>query len=229
MAIPPCHWTNGALFDLAAIGARCREVGAALVLDATQSIGALPLDLEAVQPDVLVAASYKWQLGPYGFGFCYIAPRYHGGRPLEHNWANRGNAEDFTNLVDYRDDFQAGARRFDFGQRGNFHLLPMAAAALETLLGWGVENIQATLAARTDRIAMRAAELGIEAVPRHLRAGHYLGLKFPQGVPADLSAKLAAERIYISQRGRGGLRVTPHLWVNDGDVDRFIAVLKEAL
>ena len=59
VALPNVHWTDGTLFDLVAIGERCRDVGAALVVDATQSVGALPFDVAAVQPDVLICASYK--------------------------------------------------------------------------------------------------------------------------------------------------------------------------
>ena len=230
VALPHCHWTDGAVIDLVAVGERCRAVGAALVIDGTQSVGALPIDVRAVQPDFLVAACYKWLLGPYGLGFCYVAPRYHAtGRPLEHNWQQRANSQDFTGLVDYRDDFQPGARRFDVGERGNFHLVPLAAASLQQLLDWGVAAIQNSLRARTDSIAARAAELGISAVPRARRAGHYLGLRFKGQVPEGLADRLAAERVYVSVRGRDSMRITPHLWVNDADEDRLLAVLADAV
>ena len=63
-ALPALHWTDGALIDLPRVAARLREVGAALVVDATQSLGAMPFAMTAVRPDFLVAASYKWLLGP---------------------------------------------------------------------------------------------------------------------------------------------------------------------
>jgi selenocysteine lyase/cysteine desulfurase len=69
VAVPNCHWTDGSLLDLARVGERAREVGAALVIDAIQSLGAHPFDVREVQPDFLVASSYKWLLGPYGLGF----------------------------------------------------------------------------------------------------------------------------------------------------------------
>ena len=74
----------GALIDLPALRARTREVGAALVLDVAQSCGAWPLDVAEVQPDFLVAVTYKWLLGPYSLGFLYVAPEHRGGAPLEH-------------------------------------------------------------------------------------------------------------------------------------------------
>ena len=136
-ALPHVHWTDGALVDLERVGARCREIGAMLVVDGTQSVGALPFDAAAVQPDFLVVATYKWLLGPYAAGYLYVAPKHHDGIPIEHNWADRARSEDFTGLVDYRDAFQPGARRYDVGERGNFHLLPMANAALRNCTNGG--------------------------------------------------------------------------------------------
>ncbi len=224
-----CHWTNGALFDLVAIGARCREVGAALVVDVTQSLGAMPLDVAAIQPDFVVAATYKWLLGPYCLGFCYVAPRHQDGKPLEHNWIHRKNSEDFANLIDYQEAFQAGARRFDVGERGNFHLIPMAVESLKQLLAWRPERIQQSLRARTEDIAGRAAGLGLGALPPDLRAGHFLGLRFPGGVPDGLTEKLVAERVYVSVRGKESMRITPHLWVTDEDVARFFRILEKII
>ena len=228
-ALPHCHWTDGSLIDLVRVGAACRGAGSALCLDVTQSLGALPLDVGAVDPDFLVASTYKWLLGPYALGFLYVAPRHQDGRPLEQHWSAREGSRNFEELVAYRDGFEPGARRFDVGEKGNFHVLPMTIVSLRALLGWGVANIQETLRARTDTIAERAATMGIDAVPRDLRAGHYLGLRFAGGVPAGLAARLAAEQVYVSVRGRAAMRVTPHLWVNDADVARFFAVLEDAV
>ena len=228
-ALPHAHCTDGALIDLERVGARCREVGAMLVVDGTQSVGALPFDVAAIRPDFLVVATYKWLLGPYSAGYLYVAPERHDGMPIEHNWADRARSENFTGLVDYRDAFAPGARRYDVGERGNFHLLPMANAALRQVHEWGVENIQETIRARTRRIAERMNALGIRTLPEDRRAGHYLGLRFPGGVPEGLTARLAAERVYVSGRGRDALRVTPHLWVNDEDEARFLEVLAAAM
>lgn len=228
-AMPHVHWTDGALIDLERVGARCRDVGAGLVIDGTQSVGALPFDVKSVKPDFLAVASYKWLLGPYAAGFLYVAPRWQEGVPIEHNWIDREGSEDFAGLVDYRNTYQAGARRFDVGERGNIHLLPMVNAGLRRLLAWGVGNIQATIRGRTNRIAERAAQLGVETLPPDQRAGHYLGLRFPGGFPAGLAERLANERVYVSVRGQTAVRVTPHLWVNDEDEDRFFNVLASAM
>ena len=228
-ALPHVHWTDGALIDLERVGSRCRQVGAALVIDGTQSVGALPFDVKAIQPDFLAVATYKWLLGPYGAGYLYVAPKWQEGVPLEHNWFHRKDSDNFATLVDYRDDYQPGARRFDVGERGSIHLVPMANAGLRQLLEWGVEKIQKTIRARTDRIALRAAGMGIGTLPGKQRAGHYLGLRFEGDSPEGLAGQLARERVYVSARGRSAMRVTPHLWVTDADEDRFFEALTTAL
>ncbi|HLH90867.1 MAG TPA: aminotransferase class V-fold PLP-dependent enzyme [Xanthobacteraceae bacterium] len=229
VAVPHCHWTDGGLIDLVAVGAACRRVGAALCIDGTQSVGALPLDVARIDPDYLAVGGYKWMLGPYSLGYLYVAPRRQDGRPIEHNWIARRDSEDFAGLVNYQRDFQPGARRFDVGERSNFALMPAAACSIDLLLGWGVANIQATLRRRTDAIAERArGEFGIGSVPDARRAGHYLGLRFAGGVPADLPARLAASNVHVSVRG-AAMRVTPHLWNTDADVERLFAVLREGV
>ena len=110
------HWTDGTRFDLEAIGRRAREVGAALVIDGTQSVGALPFDVAAIQPDALVCATYKWLMGPYSMGFAYLGPRFDDGEPLEETWIGRAGSENFKELVNYRDDYQPGARALRRGR-----------------------------------------------------------------------------------------------------------------
>ena len=228
VACAQCRWTDGALVDLVRVGAAARAVGAALVLDLTQSLGALPIDLAAVRPDFLTAAAYKWLLGPYSTGFLWVAPARREGRPLEEHWLGRAGSEDFARLVDYRDAYRPGARRFDMGEAPNFALLPVACAALERLIAWDPAAIQATLAAKTAAIAGRAAALGLAASDPALRAGHFLGLRFPEGPPPDLPDRLAAAGVHVSLRG-ASLRVTPHLYNDDADADRLIAALTAAL
>jgi selenocysteine lyase/cysteine desulfurase len=224
-ALPHCHWTDGGFVDLERVGARAREVGAALVVDGTQSVGALPLSVARVRPDFLVTAGYKWLMGPYSQGYLYVAPRWREGRPLEHNWLLRAGSEDFTRLVDYRDDFQPGARRFDMGERSNFVSVPMAIAALRQLQGWGIADIQETLRGLTRQVAAGAQALGLEVAPEPLRAGHLLGLKRPGGYAPDVSAQLAARQVFVSVRG-DSLRVSPHLYNTEADVHRLLEALE---
>jgi len=100
----------------------------------------------------------------------------------------------------------------------------MAITAMEQILEWGVDNIALTLAGKTRDIAERAGRLGLSTVPEHLRAGHYLGIGFPGGVPAGLLDRLAAKKIYVSIRG-DSMRVTPHLYNNEQDIQRLFEAL----
>ncbi len=226
-ALPVCHWTDGALLDLAAIGDRLREVGATLAVDATQSLGIMPFDLVRVRPDFLAAAAYKWLLGPYSIGFLYVDPRWHGGRPIEHNWIAREGSEDFTALVRYRDQYQPGARRFDVGEPSNFALLPVAVVALRQLVAWGVPALYDTVSALARTVAERAEGFGLRAVPADRRAGHYLGLRAPGGLPEGLGGRLADAGVFVSVRGNA-LRVTPHVYNDEADLDRFFGALAGA-
>ena len=154
-ALPHCHWTDGSLIDLELVSVSLRKYDAALVVDATQSLGAMPLDINRIQPDFLVAACYKWLLGPYSTGILYVAPKHQNGQPIEPGWANRAGSEDFTALVNYRDEYQAGARRFDIGERSNFALLPPLIVGFQQIIDWGVDAIQETITGMTDIIANR--------------------------------------------------------------------------
>ncbi|MEZ5984369.1 MAG: aminotransferase class V-fold PLP-dependent enzyme [Hyphomonas sp.] len=218
------RWTDGALLDLAAIGKRCRDVGAALVLDLTQSCGALPFDVQEVQPDFVAVAAYKWLLSPYATGFLYVAPQHRGGVPLEQNWITREGASNFARLIDYTDAYAPGAQRFDMGERSNFALLPAFESAIRTVLGWGVSNIAETLGARNAALAERLAGIGLACPPASERGAHYLCPLLPESVPADLTARLKEDGIFVSRRG-DRLRITQHLFTTDADVEHFIARL----
>lgn len=221
-----CHWTNGALIDLEAIGEACREVGAVLALDVTQSLGAMPLDLEAVRPDFLYAAGYKWLLCPYGFGLLYVSERWRNSRPLEEGWMGRENAADFSGLLKYAPRYMGGARRFDVGEKCTPTILPGAIAALEQLQVWGVAAVAATLAQINERIAASLEELGFTLPPRHLRCPHMFGARLPERCKGNLVADLAKQDIYVSQRGNA-VRFAPHLHVDPHDLHRLQAGLQE--
>ncbi|HNP36352.1 MAG TPA: aminotransferase class V-fold PLP-dependent enzyme [Woeseiaceae bacterium] len=227
VAVPNCHWTDGTIVDLASIGTRARELGAALVVDATQSLGAMPLDVAGTQPDFLVAASYKWLLGPYSLGFLYANKRWHSGRPLEHNWIVRAGSENFGGLVNYTSDFQPGARRYDVGERSNFALLPMARVALRQILDWKVENIAETIGRLTALIESYADEAGHSVASSDNRAAHLVGLRLANGVSKDLAARLAAQNIYVSSRG-DSLRIAPHLYNTEADLARLFEALDKS-
>jgi selenocysteine lyase/cysteine desulfurase len=232
-ALPHVQWTSGGRLDLVRIGAACRKLGTALVLDLTQSLGALPFsvgglknDLQnGVQPDFAVAASYKWLLGPYSVGLLYVAPKWQGGLPLEENWIQRANAQDFSSLILYTEDYDAGARRFDMGERANFASLPAAVRAMKQLLEWDVPQISETAGVLTRHLAEAATDLGFSAPPEPLRAPHYLSLRRKAAIPKELPEMLAKEKVFVSVRG-SSIRVTPHVYNTVEDGERLIACLR---
>jgi selenocysteine lyase/cysteine desulfurase len=227
-SVPNVHWTNGAFVDLHRVAPALREVGAAFVLDATQSLGAMPLDVAALRPDVVVAAGYKWLLGPMSLGYLYLDPALHDGEPLEENWILRAGSEDFGGLVGYRVGYLPGARRFDVGQRSNFQLTPMALAAIDQLVEWGVSRLSATLRVRTKEIAARAEALGLAVPAPADRSPHMLGLELPPEAAQRAAAALGEARVITGIRGTS-LRISPHLHNNQEDVDRLFDAVASAV
>jgi selenocysteine lyase/cysteine desulfurase len=228
VACSQVRWTDGAKLDLEAISDKCRSVGAALVLDLTQSCGAMAFDAGRIQPDFMVAAGYKWMLGPYSAGFMYVGEHRRDGCPLEHNWIARAGSTDFTQLTNYTDAFEEGAQRFDMGERSNFALLPALEAAVDLLLDWNVARIEKTLGAANTQLASQLADIGLACPEEELRGPHYLGAALPETAPADLTERLKAENIHVSRRGNT-LRITPHLYNTADDTGRLIGALKRYL
>lgn len=228
VSVPNVHWTDGAALDLAAIARRARDVDARLVIDASQSVGALPLDVAQLQPDYLISVGYKWLLGPFAIGYLYVAPQHRDGQPLEQNWILRADSQDFARLVDYRDEYQPGARRFDVGERTNFETMPMAVAALAQLSQWGIANIADSLGEVTERIADGVTELGLEPLSIQNRGPHLLGVTLPADIRAAVLDALATAGCHAAVRG-ASLRIAPHLHTTAEDIDTLLRALATAL
>ena len=229
VAIPELHWTDGLRFDIDAVGARARAVGARFIIDGTQSVGALPFDVGRTRPDALVCAGYKWLTGPYSVGVAWYGPAFDGGTPLEENWITRRGSDRFNELVNYRDDYRPSAIRYDVGERSNFVLLPMLEAALEQVLEWTPETIAAHTRTLTGAAVPRLRELGCRVEDDRWRAGHLLGVRLPAGVDVEqLGRGLAARQVSVSLRG-GAIRVAPHLYNDAGDLDALIDVVAGAV
>jgi len=226
VAMPHVHWADGTLFDLDAIGRRCRDIGAALVIDGTQSIGALPIDVARIHADDGICAGYKWLMGPYSTGLAYFGPRFDDGVPLEENWIGRAGSEQFGGLVRYSDTYQPGALRFDVGERSNFILLPMLLAALDRVLDWGPPAIQLYTADLMAPFIERARELGGFVDDADCRAHHLFGLRIPSDRPINGLATLLREHaISVSERGTA-IRISPHVYNDERDVAAFTDALE---
>jgi selenocysteine lyase/cysteine desulfurase len=228
VTVPTVHWTDGTRLDLVAIGARAREVGAALILDGTQSVGAVAFNVEEIRPDALIVAGYKWMLGPYSMALCYLGERFSGGVPLEETWSGRKGSEDFQGLVDYEDEYQPGAERYDVGERSNFILVPMQIQAIEKLLEWKPERISTYCRNLSAGLIQRALELGFSVEEQDWRSPHLFGLYMPEGLDLRvLKAALEERNIFISLRGQA-MRVAPNVYNDESDVGALIEALEAA-
>ena len=226
VSISSVHWSDGGALDMARIAAAARKQGAALLVDATHDVGVRKIDVKTLDPDFLIFPTYKWVLGPYGRAFMYVAKRRQGGVPLEQT-AGARRAVSAEDTLYFRDvSYTDGARRYDMGERDHFISMEMAAIGMEMMAGWGNEPIVARLSMLTDRLADGLANTGVQVLDRKLRAPHVLSLKFPKGMATDLPQKLAAENVHAAPR-LGRLRISPHVYNDEQDVDRFVEVFKK--
>jgi selenocysteine lyase/cysteine desulfurase len=209
--LSPLHWSDGALIDLEALAPAIRAAGAALVVDATQAVGVMPIDVGRLKPDFLAFPTYKWTLGPYGLAFLYAAAHRQDGLPLEENSGNQRPA--------------AGARRYDKGERNDPLLLPMAAVGMELIASWGAPAIALRLRALTDQLAEGAEAMGLSVPRRASRSPHILGLRWPGGLAPDFIDRLAAKGVFVSDR-LGCLRISPHVWADEADITRCLNALR---
>jgi len=228
VALPNVLWTTGELIDLVKVRQKCNIINAALVLDLTQSVGAMSIDFREVKPDFAVVANYKWMLGPYTTGFLYVDPKYHEGRPLEEGWISRKNSQNFINLVNYTNKYQTGAVRFDMGERSNFSLMPGVVAALEQLLNWSISEIETTLQNQNATLANKLKNIGLSVLNEQQRGPHFVSAELPSDSNPDLLSILESKNIYVSKRANS-LRITPHLWSNTEELDYFVFELSKAL
>jgi len=224
VALSACHWTDGTIVDLMQIKQKCLEVGAALVVDATQMLGAHPIDIENLDPDFLVASGYKWLLSPYGFSLMYVSERQWDKRPLEETWLARENAEDFSGLVKYNDNYLPGSRRYDVGEKNTITVLPGAVEALEQIKHWGVEKISAQLQMINQKISERLEEYGFILPPEKFRSPHMFGALTTEKHHPDLVARLSHENIFVSQRGKS-IRFSPHLYIDQNNLEKLFQSL----
>ncbi|CAN5548053.1 aminotransferase class V-fold PLP-dependent enzyme [soil metagenome] len=225
-SISSVHWSDGGALDLARIKEALAKQDAALLVDATHDAGVRPIDVKVLDPDFLIFPTYKWVLGPYGRAFLYVAKRHQNGVPLEQTAGARKsvNAEDTVYFRDtsYRDD----ARRYDMGERDHFVSMEMAAIGMEMMAGWGNDAVVERLSMLTGKLADGLGNLGVSLLDPKLRAPHILCVSFPKGMAPDLAKKLAAENVHAAPR-LGRLRISPHVYNDEQDVERFVEVFRK--
>ena len=227
-SISSVHWSDGGAVDLDRVAKALRQQGAAFLIDATHAAGVMTLDVTTLDPDFVIFPTYKWLLGPYGRAFIYVAKRHQHGVPLEQTSFGRRDvrAEQSVYFADTR--YVPNARRFDMGERDHFISMEMASIGMEMIAAWGMATVKERLLMLTERIANGLRGLDVQIPETRVRAPHVLSLGFKGGMPKQLIENLAAEHIYVAPR-LGRMRISPHVYNDEADVDRFVQALRRRL
>jgi len=226
VSLGPVHWADGTLFDLRSIREKTIKHNALMIIDGAQSIGALPFSVKDIAPDAVVTVGYKWLLGAYGLGMAYYSDFFNDGKPIENNWINRYNSEDFSQLVNYQPKYQPKAGRYNMGECSNFNLVPMLTKSITQLSKWKPENIQNYC----DKVSKKGVDelrnLGCFIEEDAFRAKHLFGVYLPKHIKLDeLKTKFIENNIYVSFRGEA-IRVSPNVYNNKEDFDKLVACFK---
>ncbi|MEY6431657.1 aminotransferase class V-fold PLP-dependent enzyme [Thioalkalicoccus limnaeus] len=223
VAVSSVQYARGLRLDLEELGARCRERGIWLCVDAIQSLGAVPFDVRRCGAQFVVADGHKWLLGPEGVALLYVDPALRDELVLTqfgwHMVAARGDYE--------RRDWvpAADATRFECGSPNllGIHGLEASLGLLEEV---GIAEVAARIEERATRLIAQVDRLGFELLsPRaaERRAG-IVTFRVP-GVPsADLYRDLMAQRLICAHRG-GGIRLSPHFHTPLAMLDRAMDLI----
>jgi selenocysteine lyase/cysteine desulfurase len=225
-SISSVHWSDGGVVDLHRVARALRAKGGALLIDATHSAGVLDVDVEKLDPDFVTFPTYKWLIGPYGRAFLYVAKRHQNGVPLEQTSYGRRAVRAEQDVYFTDTSYVGDARRFDMGERDHFISMEMAAIGMEMMAQWGRPAIAERLAMLTARLAEGLGRSAVDIPDARVRAPHILSLAFPDSMPHGLVAQLAANNVHVAPR-LGRLRISPHVYNDETDVDRFIEVFRK--
>lgn len=229
IVVPNIHWIYGVKFNLAEISKRCKEVGALMIVDATQSVGALDFNVDTIQPDAVICAGYKWLLGPYSIGLAYFGEFFDDGIPVEETWLNRIDSEKFAQLIRYERAYRPFAQRYNAGEYSQFIQLPMLENSLSQILDWGVDAIQEYCKSITQKPLEALMKLGCSLESEAFRGHHLLGISLPEGVDNQgFTEQLLNNKIFISNRGVA-IRVSPNVYNTEDDMWALVEVLEHAL
>ena len=231
VAVGYVNFATGYRADIDAIGELCASRGVAYLVDASQGVAAVPIDVGRCRATVVTAAGYKWMCSPYGTGIFYVAPDWVERLPVPVvNWESVVGADDFNKLTELDVDYRPGAIRWDAPETASFlNCMPMAAS-LEFLGEIGAQSIYDHASGLLDRL--------IAGLPGTFRSDSSLGpgqrSTILRVVADDAEqTRRAYDRclgagISVSLR-EGGIRVSPGVWNDAEDVDKFLAQLDDAM
>lgn len=220
------HWMTGLRFDLEGIGKKCKEMGAKFIVDGTQSVGAMPMDVKKFQIDAMVCASYKWLFGPYSVALAYIGKAFNQGIPLEESWMNRSNAQDFGNLTEYNQTYTKNAGRYNVGQFSNLILMPMLIESLKQIQLWSVDNIQSYCKNLILPLISYLDSIGIILEKEPYFSNHLFSLSLPETINTNLLREELAKRNIILSVRDGNLRVSINVFNTTEDIQQLIDAIE---
>ncbi|MCF6348771.1 MAG: aminotransferase class V-fold PLP-dependent enzyme [Flavobacteriaceae bacterium] len=227
VAISPTHWADGTLFDLKAIRVKTKIYKALLIIDGAQSLGAFPFSVKDIKPDAVITVGYKWLLGPYGLGMAYFSDYFNDGEPIENNWINRKDSENFGGLVNYESRYQPKAGRYNMGECSNFNLVPMLTKSIEQLAEWQPKNIQSYCDSISKNAIKELRNLGCFIEDDTYRTKHLFGLYLPKNIDLDkLKAEFSKNNIYVSFRGNA-IRVSPNVYNTKEDFEKLVGCFRK--
>jgi len=225
VSIGHVHWADGTRYNLEAIREKTRKHNALLIIDGTQSVGAMPFDIRRFEPDAVICAGYKWLLGPYGLGVAYYGEAFDDGQPIEQSWINRKGSDNFAALVDYEEEYQPGSLRYGMGEQSNLILVPMLLRSLQQLNEWQPANIQAYCRSITEAPIEQLRSLGFWIENYEFRSAHLFGVRHRHIDVQKLKQQLEDEKIYVSLRGNA-VRVAPYVHNTEDDLLHLVDMLK---
>jgi selenocysteine lyase/cysteine desulfurase len=223
LSISSVEFGSGARNDLAALGALCRERGVLFCVDAIQSLGCLPLDVQACGIDFLAADGHKWLLSVEGCGIFYCAARVRDQlTPRVVGWRSVENNLDFDR---YHFDLQGSAGRFEEGTPNTCGIFALGAA-IDLLLELGIDAIGRRVLELTDLLVDGLRERGARVLsPRGegLSSGIVSFLSGDEPA-AETVSRLRMAGVFTAARG-GGVRASPHFYNDADDLDLLLTTI----
>jgi len=231
VALDWVSYSTGARIDLATMGELAHRQGALFVVDGTQGVGAIELDLHALPVDAMAVAAYKWLLGPYGTGFAYLQRDLLDRLDLAVvNWSAVEGSDQFDSLPVDRFTLPNAARVFDSGETASFINLRGLESSLEYVEAVGVRTVNQHCRRLLQRLAdgLRAADSSYYTLSAAAEAecnSTILGFQAPSiEATTELHATLRAAEFAVSLR-HGMIRVSPYLYNDEDDIDELLAAI----
>ncbi|HME82231.1 MAG TPA: aminotransferase class V-fold PLP-dependent enzyme [Candidatus Eremiobacteraceae bacterium] len=223
VAVSYVGFNDGYRNDIVGIGRWCRERGALFAVDAMQGFGALPLDVRACNADFAYCGGAKWLLSPHGVSFVYVRrDLIEQLSPAMSSWRS---VRDPMRFLEYEQPLHPDAQRFEGGSL-NYPGVAALGVSLEVLTNAGLDRIEEHVLRLTDRLIAGAQQAGIEVVSDvrpHARSGIVV-LSLGAHRVEELTARADAAKVGITVRA-SGVRVSPHGYNSNADVDRVLEVL----